>query len=63
VAYTLQVATDPLYANVIASTSTSSTMFIPTTQFANGTYYWRLRVQGRNNQFSLYVPGQFSVNW
>lgn len=63
ISYTLQVATDPQFMTIVASASTSNTRFTPTTEFANGTYYWRMKVQGANNQLSLYVSATFSVNW
>jgi hypothetical protein len=63
ISYTLQVATDPQFSTIVASVSTSNTRFTPITLFANGTYYWRMKVQGANGQLSLYVSATFAVNW
>lgn len=63
VSYSLQVSSDPTFSTTVASASTANTRFTPTTEFGNGTYYWRLRAQSSTNQLSLYVNGSFAVNW
>ena len=65
--YEIIVASDQAFSNVIIpSTTTATTSFTSTTNFANGTYYWRVRavyVDTNNEEFrGDFVTGNFAIN-
>jgi hypothetical protein len=55
--YTIQIATDPTFTNLVLNATITPSGCTPITNLPIGTLYWRVRANGPNG------PGNWSVVW
>ena len=59
-AYRIEVSKDPTFSpgNIVDQAEVTLEGFVPTKAYADGTYYWRVRIRDGNNNYGQYSPVQ-----